>query len=130
MFQAVIAVVLVFAVIVMIHELGHFLFARLFDIQVDEFCIGMGPKIWGIKRGETYYGVCLFPIGGYVKVAGMDLATGDDSDPMWESERGFNKQSVWRRICVIAGGPLFNFGLAVLLVMLLGPRRQALGRSI
>ncbi len=97
----------------LIHEAGHFFFARLFDLEVEEFCIGIGPKICGKKFGETFYGICAFPIGGYVKIAGMD-----PSEP--QTERSFNTQSAWRRFWVIMGGPLFNFILAILLVFSLG----------
>lgn len=113
MIEAIFWVIVVFAVIVMIHEGGHFFFARLFDLEVEEFCIGIGPKIWGKKIGETFYGICAFPIGGFVKIAGMD-----PSEP--QTERSFNTQSAWRRFWVIMGGPLFNFILAILLVFSLG----------
>ncbi|MEP0814399.1 MAG: RIP metalloprotease RseP [bacterium] len=106
-------VVLVFAVIVIVHEFGHFLLARVFDIEVTEFCIGIGPKLWGFKHRGTYYGICLLPIGGFVKVAGME-----PGEP--QSDRSFNSQPVSRRIAVIAAGPVFNFILAVLLVFALG----------
>lgn len=113
-------VIVVFAAIVMVHEFGHFLFARLFDMQVDEFCIGIGPKICGYRRGGTFYGICLFPIGGYVNIAGMDVGYGDDTTGGAGFERAFNTQPVWRRFWVIAGGPVFNFILAVVLVFLIG----------
>jgi len=106
-------VIVVFAVIVLIHEGGHYIFARIFDIKVEEFCLGIGPKILGKKRGETFYGICLFPIGGYVKIAGMD--PGDE-----RTERSFNTQPAWKRFWVIFGGPLFNFLLAVVLIFSLG----------
>ena len=110
MLEAIFWVVVVFAVIVMVHEGGHYFFARLFDLEVEEFCIGIGPKIWGRKIGDTFYGICAFPIGGFVKIAGMD-----PSEP--QTERSFNTQSAWRRFWVIMGGPLFNFILAILLVV-------------
>jgi regulator of sigma E protease len=106
-------VVTVFALIVIIHEGGHYFFARLFDIEVEEFCVGIGPKLWGRKKGKTFYGICLFPIGGYVKVAGMDPS----DEP---TERGFNVQPPWKRYWVIMGGPLFNFIAAVLLICAFG----------
>lgn len=106
----VILALLVFGIIVMIHELGHFLLAKKNGIRVDEFAIGMGPKIWGKQVGETMYCIRLLPLGG-------SCTMGEDSDDM--SEGSFNSKSVWARISVIAGGPVFNFILAFILSVIL-----------
>lgn len=88
----------------MSHELGHFLVAKANGIRVDEFSIGLGPKIIGKKIGETTYCIKLLPIGGAC-VMGED-----DADDF--SEGSFNSKSVWARIAVVAGGAVFNFILA------------------
>ncbi len=108
----VVLALIVFGIIVMIHELGHFLLAKKNGIRVDEFAIGMGPKIWGKQIGETTYCLRLLPLGG-------SCMMGEDSDDT--SDGSFNSKSVWARISVIAGGPVFNFILAfVLSVILVG----------
>ena len=85
------------------HELGHFLIAKKNGIQVDEFCIGLGPTIIGKQVGETFYSVKLLPFGGACMM-------GEDEDR--PGENAFNNKSVWARMAVIFGGPFFNFILA------------------
>lgn len=97
----------VFGVIVLFHEFGHFIVAKLCKVKVHEFAIGMGPKIASIKGKETDYSIRLLPLGGYVKMLGED----EDS----EDERSFGKKSVLQRIGIIAAGPIMNFVLAILL---------------
>jgi regulator of sigma E protease len=98
----------VFGLLVFIHELGHFAVAKYCDIKVHEFSIGFGPALAGFDKGETRYSLRLVPLGGYVRMAGME--DGDQDDP-----RGFNRKSVGARASVIAAGPLMNFVLAALL---------------
>ncbi|AHM56623.1 putative zinc metalloprotease [Peptoclostridium acidaminophilum DSM 3953] len=97
----------VFGVIVLFHEFGHFIVAKLCKVKVHEFAIGMGPKIASIKGKETDYSIRLLPLGGYVKMLGED----EDS----EDENSFGKKSVLQRIGIIAAGPIMNFVLAILL---------------
>lgn len=99
----VIAVIL-FSVLILFHELGHFLLAKKNGIRVNEFCLGLGPTIAGFTKGETKYSLKLFPIGGAC------IMEGEDEDS--EDSRSFNKKSVWARISVVAAGPIFNFILA------------------
>ncbi|NTV97989.1 MAG: RIP metalloprotease RseP [Chlorobiaceae bacterium] len=103
-------------ILVTAHELGHFLFARLFGMRVDKFYIGFDffdLRLWKKKIGETEYGVGVFPLGGYVKIAGMvdeSLDTGIQSgepEP-WE----FRAKPVWQRLIVLAGGVLLNLVLS------------------
>ena len=103
-------------ILVTAHELGHFLFAKLFGMRVDKFYIGFDffdLRLWKKKIGETEYGVGVFPLGGYVKIAGMvdeSLDTGFQSgepEP-WE----FRAKPVWQRLLVLAGGVLLNFVLS------------------
>ena len=99
----IIIAILIFGIIIIVHELGHFLIAKKNGIQVDEFCIGLGPTIIGKQVGETFYSVKLLPFGGACMM-------GEDEDR--PEENAFNNKSVWARMAVIFGGPFFNFILA------------------
>lgn len=96
-------------VMIIIHELGHYLAARFFDIRVDTFSIGFGPRAFGYRRGETDFRVSWVPFGGYVRMAGEH--PGDDEDP-----RGFQAKPRWQRLIVVFAGPLMNMALAVALL--------------
>ena len=102
---------LVFSVIVLFHELGHFLLAKRNGIAVTEFSLGMGPRLLSTEKGGTRYSLKLFPIGGSCMMVGED----EEDD----SEGSFNKASVWARISVVAAGPIFNFILAFVFAMII-----------
>lgn len=102
----------VFGLLIFIHELGHFSVAKAFDIRVHEFALGFGPVLGGFDKGETRYNLRLVPLGGFVRMAGME--DGDFEDP-----RGFNRKPIYQRAAVIAAGPVMNFVLAALLYSLL-----------
>lgn len=102
---------LVFSVIVLFHELGHFLLANRNGIAVTEFSLGMGPRLLSTEKGGTRYSLKLFPIGGSCMMVGED----EDDD----SEGSFNNASVWARISVVAAGPIFNFILAFVFAMII-----------
>ena len=103
--------ILIFSVIIIFHELGHFLLAKRNGIKVTEFSLGMGPRLLSTQKGETRYSLKLFPIGGSCMMVGEN----DDDD----SEGSFNKASVWARISVVAAGPIFNFILAFVFAMII-----------
>lgn len=105
-----IASVFVFGMLVIFHEFGHFSIAKLVGIKVHEFSLGFGPKLFGIPKGETSYNLRALPLGGFVRMAGMDPNEEEADD-----ERGFNKKTVGQRVAVIFAGPLMNFILAVAL---------------
>ena len=96
--------ILIFSIIIIFHELGHFLLAKANGIRVNEFSLGLGPTIIGFTKGETKYSLKLLPFGGACMMEGEDEESGD--------ERAFGKKSVWARISVVAAGPIFNFILA------------------
>lgn len=108
--MGIILAIIVFSVIVLIHELGHFLLAKKNGIRVDEFSIGMGPNLFAKQVGETKYCIKLLPLGG-------SCMMGEDDDDM--SEGSFNSKSVWARISVIAAGPVFNFILAFIFAVII-----------
>ncbi|TDA67204.1 MAG: RIP metalloprotease RseP [Clostridia bacterium] len=108
----IIIALLIFGLLIVVHELGHFLVAKAAGIRVEEFSLGMGPALVKHRRGETLYSLRLLPIGGYNRMAGME--PGDDfNDP-----KGFNRQSLGWRLGVISAGSLMNFALPVFLYFL------------
>lgn len=108
----IILALLIFSLIVIFHELGHFLLAKKNGICVTEFSLGMGPKLIGAKKGETTYCIKLLPIGGSCMMLGEDGIGGEEG---MNSDRSFGSKSVWARISVVAAGPIFNFILAYIL---------------
>ena len=100
----IIIALLIFSIIILFHELGHFLLAKANGIRVNEFSLGLGPTIVGFTRGETKYSLKLLPFGGACMMEGEDAESKDD--------RAFNNKSVWARISVVAAGPVFNFIMA------------------
>ena len=109
--MGIVLAILVFSLIVFVHELGHFLLAKMNTIRVDEFSIGMGPRLLSTVKGETRYSLKLFPIGGSCMMGE------DDVDDM--SEGSFNSKSVWARIAVVAAGAVFNFILAFIFAVII-----------
>ncbi|WP_418790195.1 RIP metalloprotease RseP [Phosphitispora sp. TUW77] len=124
--------IVVFGVLVLVHELGHFSVAKLVGVRVYEFSIGFGPRLLRFKKGETAYNIRVFPLGGFVRMAGMDPeedqreleAAKNDKTSNHEDfstagiippERSFANKTVLQRMAIIAAGPIMNFALAVLL---------------
>jgi regulator of sigma E protease len=95
-------------VMILVHELGHFWAARFFKIKVDVFSFGFGPRLFGIKRGDTDYRFSLFLFGGYVKMVGDQPGDAHPADP-----DGFLSKPRWQRLIVLAAGPFMNVVLAV-----------------
>jgi regulator of sigma E protease len=108
------AAVVGLGVLIVFHEFGHFLFAKLSGVGVLTFSVGFGPKLWVKKKGETEYALSAFPLGGYVKMVGEDP---DDEVRPLDVERSFSHKSLLKRLVIVAAGPGFNLLLAVLLLM-------------
>ena len=104
--------VAVFGLLIFSHELGHFLAARRAGVKVPEFALGFGPRVLAFPRGDTSYTVRLFPLGGFVRMAGTE--PGEEHDP-----QGFLRQPAAGRAIVIASGPLMNFLLAIVVFTVL-----------
>jgi regulator of sigma E protease len=98
-------------VMIMIHELGHFWAARFFDVKVDAFSFGFGPRLFGFRRGDTDYRFSLILLGGYVKMAGEQPSDGNLDDP-----RSFLAKPRWQRLIIAFAGPAMNLVLAVALM--------------
>lgn len=108
--MGIILAILVFGLIIFVHELGHFLLAKLNKIRVDEFSLGMGPRLISFVKGETRYSLKLLPIGGSCMMGEDDVED--------VGEGSFNSKSVWARISVVAAGAIFNFILALIFSMI------------
>ncbi|MBF0329489.1 MAG: RIP metalloprotease RseP [Nitrospirae bacterium] len=111
---------LLFGFLIFIHELGHFLFAKLSNVKVLKFSLGFGPKIVGRKIGETEYMLSAVPLGGYVKMLGEEV---EDEVEQSDMARSFKNQPIHKRAAIILFGPLFNIFTAVVIfffVFLLG----------
>ena len=109
---SIVSVVVLLGVLIFIHELGHFLMAKRAGVGVLKFSLGFGPRIAGRKIGETEYLLSLFPLGGYVKLLGE--SPGEELSEE-DAKRSFLRQSVWKRILIVAAGPLFNVLLALVI---------------
>ena len=111
--MSIILAIIIFSVLVLFHEFGHFLFAKLSGITVLEFSLGMGPKLFSFTKGGTVYSLKLLPLGGSCMMEGEDEAN--------EGPGSFNNAPIWGRIATVAAGPLFNFILAfVISVVVVG----------
>ena len=103
--MSVIITLIIFTVIVVVHEGGHFWASKMCNVYIEEFAVGMGPKLFGFKKGETLYSVRLLPIGGFCRMA--------DEKPEDTNKIGFNDANVFQRIFIALAGPLMNFVLAL-----------------
>ena len=112
------AIVFVFGSMVMIHELGHYMVAKWIGVKVIEYSFGFGPKLFGYQGKETLYALRIIPLGGFVKLHGMDPEideNGKDVIAPIHDERSFMNKPVWQRMAVIVAGPIMNFVLAIIL---------------
>ena len=111
-----------FAALVILHEAGHFAAAKAVDMRVEKFSLFFGPMLAKVQRGETTYGIGPIPLGGYVKISGMNPA---EELPPEVAHRAYYRQPPWKRIVVIAAGPAVNvvlaFGIAVVVLALHHP---------
>jgi regulator of sigma E protease len=112
---SIIAAVVGLGVLIVFHEFGHFLLAKLSGVGVLTFSVGFGPKLWVKKKGETEYALSAFPLGGYVKMVGEDP---EEEVKAVDLERSFAHKSLLKRTAIVAAGPGFNLLLAVFLLMI------------
>ena len=119
--------VIFLGVLVTVHELGHFLVAKMCNVKVLKFSIGFGPRIFGFTRGETEYRVAWLPLGGYVKMAGQDP---DDEVAPEDVGRSFQAQTWWKRALIVVAGPAFNllFPIVAFFFVYLGTTQVAAPR--
>ena len=125
--MGIVIALLIFGLIVTVHEFGHFICAKLSGIKVLEFSVGMGPKLLQKQKGETLYSLRLLPVGGYCAMEGEDTS-GDDP-------RSFRNAKVWKRIIVLVAGAAMNFVLGMISIVIMVcmmsdiPTTQILGFS-
>lgn len=110
--MSILSAIVLLGIIIFVHELGHFLFAKLLKVKVLKFSLGFGPKIIGKKYGDTEYLISSIPLGGYVKMVGETSET-----ELTEEEKpfAFNLQPIWKRFVIIFCGPLFNILFAAII---------------
>ena len=122
----ILAALLALNLLVMIHEFGHFIVAKMVGVKVNEFAIGMGPKLFSFGKGETAYSLRLFPIGGFCAMEGEDegaptpSALGGNADRDLEAEdvqRSFSKKKVWQRVLIVVAGAAMNLILGFVLLL-------------
>ena len=115
--------VLLFLILIVIHEFGHFIAAKLLGVKVNEFAVGFGPRLFGFKGKETKYSFNLVPLGGYCAMEGEDEESGDS--------RAFCNKSAWRRFLIVVMGATFNlvFGL-ILVAIILAPQKMFASTTI
>src|SRR5579863_9498006 len=112
-----IGIVLVLGVIILVHEWGHFIIARLFGVRVDVFSIGFGPRLFGFKWGQTDWRLSAVPLGGYVRMAGQDLTEIDSGDqkPTGAPDELMSKPR-WQRALITFAGPAVNLIFPIFLL--------------
>ena len=115
----VLVAILFFGLLIFFHELGHFTFAKLFKVQVNEFAMGVGPTLFKFKKGETKYALRLFPIGGFVSMEGEDEES--------ENERAFCNKPAWQRFIIIAAGGVVNLIMGAIIVAVMLSQANLIG---
>ncbi len=137
--MTILATVVVLGVLIFVHELGHFWAAKAVGIEVQRFSIGLGPRLFGFTRGETEYVISAIPLGGYVKMGGMDDEVMEqieggavDAPPRVPSDRDFDQKPIWARTLVISAGVIMNmifaFGVYTFLAIQYGVQEPATTR--
>jgi regulator of sigma E protease len=111
---SIIGFLIVLIPLVVVHEFGHFFFAKLFNVRADAFSIGMGPILYKKKFGETEFRISAIPVGGYVKLLGEDPSAVLSEE---DQKRALHHQVPWKRFFIFFGGPLFNFLWAIVVFM-------------
>lgn len=101
-------------VLIVFHELGHYLFARRFGMRVSRFSVGFGPKLFGWTQGETVFQVAAVPLGGFVQIIGMNPEDGIDAT----DKNAYPNKPMWQRFIVVLMGPVMNFALAFVFLTL------------
>lgn len=116
--MGIIIAIIVFGIIIAIHEAGHFVAAKLCGVKVNEFALGMGPAIFKFKKGETTYALRILPIGGFCSMEGEDAKSDDD--------RAFGNKPVWKRLIIVSAGAIMNLILGFILIMIMVANQDAI----
>src|ERR1035441_5799741 len=119
----IVAFIILIGVMIVVHEFGHFVVAKLCGVRVEAFAFGFGPRLFGYKYGDTDYKVCLLPLGGFVKMAGenfaelTDAAKGEATVAPPDDPGALTSHPRWQRMLIGAAGPVANFVLAFVLLV-------------
>ena len=116
--MGIVVAILIFGMIIFIHELGHFIVAKACGVKVNEFALGMGPKLVSFKKGETTYALRIFPIGGFCAMEGEDADSAD--------EKAFGNKKIWQRILIVIAGAVMNIILGFVLVVVMHSMEERL----
>lgn len=119
--MSIVYAIIVFGILIFIHELGHFLTAKAFGVKINEFSLGMGPKLLSKTRGDTAYSLRLLPIGGFVSMEGEDEPSGDPT--------AFNNKPVWQRIIIVCAGAAMNLILGFLIMLIIVASSKAVAST-
>lgn len=116
MVLSIVSAVIVIGILIFIHELGHFTFAKLFNVKVLIFSLGFGPAILKKRKGETEYRLSALPLGGYVKMIGENFL--DEEEPLSNEDkvRSYASQANWKKLIILIAGPLFNLVFSMFLL--------------
>src|SRR5690348_3870657 len=112
--QSILGFLIILGPLVVVHEFGHYIFARIFGVKAEIFSIGFGPVLWRKQLGETELRISAIPLGGFVKLLGEDR---DAELSAAEQKRALHRQAAWKRFFIFFGGPLFNFLFAIVVFM-------------
>ena len=127
MLSSLLAGLVAIGILVVLHEFGHFLFAKLFGVGVPVFSVGMGPRLFGFHFRGTDYRISALPLGGYVRMSGADPFGEEDPDEVVAPEEDFMRKPIWQRLLIMFAGPLFNLAFPFVvftIVLMLGEPRS------
>src|ERR687895_1916200 len=102
-------------VVVMVHEAGHFLVAKAFDFKATKFFVGFGPTLWSFHRGETEYGIKALPLGGFVKIVGMNPY---EEVPPEDQPRAYPNKPIWQRALLLVAGSATHWVVAFIILLI------------
>lgn len=114
--HSIFAFIIILVPLVVFHEFGHYVFAKMFGVKAEIFSVGFGHPLFKWKRGETEWRLSVIPLGGYVKLLGEDREASISEE---EQKRALHRQAPWKRFLIFFGGPLFNFILAIFIFMVI-----------
>lgn len=132
--KTILLTILVFGLIIILHEMGHFLLARLFHVKIEEFSFGMGPAIWSTAKKGTRYSIRVFPIGGYVAMEGEDDAGSGaivkEPDAFSQAEgQPFNEKPAWQRFFILMAGAVMNILLGLIILIIITASSKIIGTT-
>ena len=126
--MAIIVAILGFNLLIIVHELGHYLLAKAVGMKASKFSVGFGPAIFRVHGKETVFQFALIPVGGYVQLAGMGGGQESDVGQVISAQsdpRDYDRRPLWQRALVISAGPIFNFIFAIVTYAILFGSSQA-----